>query len=253
MPILLIFALVAACLPVKWPAPLFGGGLETAMSFTVTAVLLSLSSAYALRTWVVRTLAQSPDRKIEVAQAYAYFRRSLFFINMGLIATCVLLFGWGWLTQEVFTQELNGRQILAPFAELAVPLPYFAILFGAWVIYFDAERALHCTSLLGPNNREFWTRLGYFFNHLRQFAFVMVPVLPIVAQQTVMRFFPETWKSEWYLIGLAMIIPMMFFLPLLIKPLLGLKSMPPGPVRDRLEAIARRLHFRYADILLWQT
>jgi Zn-dependent protease with chaperone function len=29
--------------------------------------------------------------------------------------------------------------------------------------------------------------------------------------------------------------------------------MPPGPARDRIEAVARRLHFRYADLLEWPT
>src|SRR6202035_3224123 len=98
--------------------------------------------------------------------------------------------------------------------------PYFVLLVGAWIIYFDAERTLHRTTVLGPNNKEYWSRIGYFFNHLRQFTFVMVPVLPIVAQQTASRFFPETWRSDWYLFGLLFVLPLIFLLPLLIKPLL---------------------------------
>ena len=31
------------------------------------------------------------------------------------------------------------------------------------------------------------------------------------------------------------------------------RPLPPGPIRDRLEATARRLRFRYSDILLWDT
>jgi len=253
MPILLIFGLVAACLPVTWPEPLLGGGLETAATFTITATTLSLCAAFALRTWVVRTLRRSPGRKVEVAQIYSRLRRGFFFTNLGMVATCVLVFGWGWLTQQMFIVERNGGPLLAPFAELAVPLPYFVILLGAWLIYYDAERTLHCTTVLGPNNKDYWSRIGYFFNHLRQFAFVMVPVLPIVAQQTASRFFPETWRSDWYLFGLLFALPLIFLLPLLIKPLLGLKPMPAGPARDRLEAMAKRLHFHYADILLWHT
>lgn len=253
MPILLIFALVGACLPVKWPEPLLGGGLETAATFTLTSVALSLSAAFALRTWVVRTLRNSPECKLEVAQAYGRLRRYFFFINIAMVATCILVFGWGWLTQQMFVVKWEGELLRAPFAELAVPLPYFAILVGAWLIYFDAERTLHRTTILGFNDREFWSRAGYFFNHLRQFAFVMVPVLPVVAQQTAMRFFPETWQSDWYLFGLALIFPTLLLMPLVIKPLLGLKSMPAGVVRERLEAMARRLHFKHADILLWQT
>lgn len=254
MPILLIFVLTAACLPVGWPEPLLGGGPEIAAAFTITAVGLSLIAAFTLRTWVVRTLSRSPSRKVEVSQTYSWLRRRLFFINVGMIAACVLVFGWGSLAQQI---EVNweGKSLLAPFAELAVPLPYFVILFSTWIIYYDAERALHCTTVLGPNNKEYWSRTGYFFNHLRQFALlVMLPVMAFVTQQTIERFLPETTRSDWYRFGSLIAIPLMIlFIPLLIKPLLGLKSMPAGPVRTRLEALAKRLHFHYADFLLWPT
>ncbi len=46
---------------------------------------------------------------------------------------------------------------------------------------------------------------------------------------------------------------LVLFMPLLIKPLLGLKSMPAGADRTRLEALAARLHFRCTDFLLWPT
>src|SRR5438094_1217376 len=173
MPILLVFALTAACLPVDWPAPLVGGGAETAAGLTAAAVGLPVTLALALRTWVVRTLRREPGRKVEVAQAYGRLRRLLFFGNVGLAAVCIVVFGWGWLAQESLVVDWNGKSPLAPFAELAVPLPYFAILCGAWLVYYDAERALHRTTVLGPVNRPFWSRGGYFLNHLRQFALMV--------------------------------------------------------------------------------
>ena len=38
-----------------------------------------------------------------------------------------------------------------------------------------------------------------------------------------------------------------------LRLILGAKLLPPGPIRDRLEAAARRLKFRYSDILFWDT
>jgi Zn-dependent protease with chaperone function len=260
MPILLVFALTAACVPVKWWPPVAGGGEETAVTFTAAAVTFSLLAAFTLRTWVVRTLRRSPARKGEVAAVYARLRRVMFFVNVGLVALCVLAFGWGWFVRENLvvageTDPTHGGPLLLPFAELAVPLPYFAILFGAWLIYFDAERALHCTTVLGPMHKPFFGRAGYFFHHLRQFALlVMLPVMLFVTQQTLSRFAPETTHTDWYrLASLAMIPVLILFMPLLIKPLLGLKSMPEGPERTRLEALAKRLHFRCSDFLLWPT
>ena len=60
MPILLVFALTAACLPVVWPKPLLGGENEVAVGFAAASVGLSPLTAIVLRTWVVRTLRRQP-------------------------------------------------------------------------------------------------------------------------------------------------------------------------------------------------
>jgi STE24 endopeptidase len=259
MPILLVLALTAACLPVKWQPPLFGGGHEAAIAFASTAVGCSLFAAILLRSWVVRTLRREPIRKGEVASTYSRLRRLMFFANVGLVTLCILVFGWGEFvrTTLMYDGEVDpfGDPLLVPFAELAVPLPYFVILFGAWIIYFDAERALHRTTVLGPIDRPFWSRVGYFLHHLRQFALlVMLPVGLFVTQQTIARYAHETTQADWYRFGSLALIPfLILFMPLLIKPLLGLHTMPTGPVRDRLKALAKRLHFNYSDFLLWPT
>jgi len=232
---------------------------ESPVWLTGGALVFSMLASISLRVWVVRTLRRSPSRKSEVADVYVRLRRLMFFVNVGLVAICVFAFGWGWFVQQTFVVagllDLDGQPLLAPFAELLVPGPYFAILFATWTIYYDAERMLHKTSILGPVNRAFWSRTGYFFNNLRQFALlVMLPVMLFVTQQTLLRFDPETTQTDWYRLGSVALVPVLvLFMPLLIKPLLGLKSMPPGPVRSRMEALAARLHFRCTDFLLWPT
>jgi Zn-dependent protease with chaperone function len=179
----------------------------------------------------------------------------MFFANVGMVALCVIVFGWGWATRQALQMEWHGHHELAPFAELAVPLPYFLILFGTWTIYYDAERDLLRTSLLGPIHRDFFGRAGYVLHQLRQFGLlVLLPVLLFVAEQSVARFLPETSRSDWFHICFLALFPVLvLFMPFLVKPILGLKRMPAGPVRDRLEGMAKRLHFRSTDILLWPT
>ncbi len=253
MPILLVFALVAACLPIEWPLPPFEPEREAALGLTGGAVFLVLSVAFALRTWVVYTLRRDPTRRYEVARAYNKWRRALFFVNVGTVAACVLGLGWGWLVQHELVVDFNGVEQLAPFAELAVPLPYFVVLVGCWLVYYDAERALH--RALHTGDRPFWPRSAYLLHNLRQFALmVMLPVALIVTQQTLNRFAPETTRTAFYRAASLAVVPLMIlFMPLLMKPLLGLKSMPAGPLRDRFEALAARLNFRCADFLLWNT
>lgn len=252
MPILLVFALVAACLPIEWPEPPFDPPYEVALGLTGGSVALVLSIALVLRGWVIRTLRRDPTRRIEVAQVYGRWRRILFFVNISTAAACVLGFGWGWLVQHELLVTWTGKPLLAPFAEFAVPLPYFVILLSCWVLYYDADRAIH-RALHGA--RPFSPRRAYLLHNLRQFALmVMLPVTLVVAQQTLNRFAPETTRTDLYRIASLGVVPvLLLFMPLLMKPLLGLKTMPAGPVRDRLEALAKRLHFRCTDFLLWPT
>lgn len=253
MPILLIFLVAAACLPVEWPAPPFGLGPAASASLTGLLVAACLAAAFAVRTWVIRSLRRDPLGRIEVGIGYSRLRRLLFFVNVGAVAVAILGLGWGWTTQETLVIDRDGTALLAPFAELAVPLPYFLIVFGCWLIYFDAERALHRAG--GFANREFWSRTGYFVHHLRQLALLIgLPIGLFVTQQSLARFAPETARTDWYrVLSVATVPVLILFLPLLIKPLLGLRSLPPGPERDRFEALARRLRFRYTDLLLWPT
>ena len=253
MPILLILLLWAACLPVAWANP-FEFGPWTSVEIAAATVMLVLSAAFTLRTWVIRSLALEPSRRFDVGQVYARLRRILFFVNLGMVALLVAGLGWGQTTQEALTIPREGRPPApAPFAELAVPLPYFLIVFGCWLIYYDAERALH--RLAGGEGPEFWSRAGYFLHNLRQLALLIAfPVGVLVTQQALVRFMPEVTGSDWYRVGLVAAFPFVIvFLPLIFKPVLGLRPLPPGATRDRLEALARRLHFRHADLLVWPT
>lgn len=250
MPIFLVLALVAACLPVPWPESPLGPSSARAAAVTGGAVALVLSFAFALRAWVVRTVRRDPTRRFEAARVYGTWRRRLFFVNLGTAAACVAGLGWGAAVRAEL--RLGDAQQLAPFAELLVPLPYFAVLLGCWLVYFDADRALFAAQY---PDRPFWTRGGYVLHHARQFALlVMLPVLLVSGQETLRRFAPETAQSDAFRIALVGTAPLLLLLlPLLMKPLLGLKPLPPGPVRARLEALAQRLHFRCADFLVWHT
>src|SRR5687768_13842049 len=113
MPILLVFALVAACLPIKWPEPPFDPPHEVALALSGGSVALVLAVALSLRTWVVRTLRRDPARRIEVARTYGRLRRILFFVNVSTAAACVLVFGWGWLVQHELIVSWHGQPLLA--------------------------------------------------------------------------------------------------------------------------------------------
>jgi Zn-dependent protease with chaperone function len=251
MPILLVLFVTAACLPVPWPAPPLGLGAAGAAGLTAALVGASLSAAAGLRAWVVRALRRDPGRRAEVARVYGRLRRAFGLVNLALAAGAVAGLGWGWAVQNTLTVPRDGFDVLAPFAELAVPLPYFAVLVGGWVCYYDAERALHASA----GGREFRTRAGYVSGHARLLGLMIgLPVGLFAGQQSLARFAPGLAGTDAFRVASLAVLPALVLLtPLLAKPLLGLRSLPSGPTRDRLEALARRLRFRYADLLVWPT
>lgn len=251
MPILVILFLTAACMPAPWPNP-FGLSLRQSAFATAVAISVPIGCAIAVRRWVLRTLKRDPDRRAEVGDRYDRIRRGLFFMNVGAVILAVLGSGWGASVWNALTISWHGHQELLPFAELAVPLPYFLIVFASWLIHYDAERRLHRSA---NSDRPFWSRTGYFFHNFRQMAlFVMLPVGLLVIHQSLSRFMPGIVQSNWYrILSLSAVPVMILFAPLLIKPLFGLKSMPAGLRRERIEKLARRLHFRYTDLLVWPT
>ena len=254
MPILLVLILTAACLPLDWPNPLELDGRESAR-YSAVAVAVPLLAAFVLRTWAVRALTLDPSRRASVGTIFERVRRGLFYFNLIAVAVAVIGLGWGANVWANFNLTWHEEDVLAPFAELLVPLPYFLIVFGCWLLYYDVEVALLRAAHWVETPPPFWTRAGFFFHNLRQLALlILLPVGLMVSHNTFKRFYPEAAQADWFrLFSLSSVPLFVLFAPLIIKPLLGLKSLPPGRTRERIEALARRLHFRSTDLLLWPT
>jgi STE24 endopeptidase len=55
------------------------------------------------------------------------------------------------------------------------------------------------------------------------------------------------------LVMASMVVAALLAMPILLRLFLGLRPLPPGPLRERLESTAQRLRFRYSNILVWHT
>jgi Zn-dependent protease with chaperone function len=80
-------------------------------------------------------------------------------------------------------------------------------------------------------------------------------LLLLLIQQLLFTAFPEL-DNEGYLptlLVIAMMAAAFVAMPWLLRWFLGLKPLPAGPLRERLEATARRLRFGYANVLVWNT
>jgi STE24 endopeptidase len=251
MPLLLLICLTLACLPIDWPKPMFGlsargSAIETGL---VVAGLLLIARGISMSA--VRGLARDPGAREEVGRAYGLRRFLFFFLNLAGLAAVLLVSGWGRTVNDALT---FGERPM-PGAEVAILTPYLIVLIGSWALFFDAERAFHAANPLAVARGPFWSRAGYVFFVLRHHALlVFLPVGLTIAQFGLLRQFPELVNQPWAK-ALLFVLVFLFILamPSLVPIVLGLRKMPAGQLRSRLERAAKRLNVRYRNLYVWDT
>jgi Zn-dependent protease with chaperone function len=278
MPLLLLLFLTLVCLPDSWSPPFWQpatSGHTTAVSAALTwlAVTLVVGFARGIAANVTGCLGADPAQRERVLRRYGRLRTYHVFALIGTYAAALYLLGWGWTVQQLWRQgdwELPGAEVL-------LLAPFLIGLVLSWVAFYDAERSLHATAesegaeadiqhakglaAVGFNDHAetapaspFWSRGAYVAFHVRQnFALVFAPLVLLIVMKGLHRIIPEAEEGKVTFVGIALPIAVFVGLPWLLRLALGLKPLPPGELRDRLEAAARRLRFRHSDILVWNT
>jgi len=255
MPFLLLLFLTLVCVPDEWPAP-WGVLASPAVSAGLTGlgVLLVAGFARAIAAGATRRLTLNPGHRVRVLRRYGRLRTYHIFVLIAVYAVSLYVLGWGWTVQQFCG---SGAQML-PGAEVLILAPFLAGLVLSWVAFYDAERALHYADE-SESVERYWSRGAYVTFHVRQnLALVLAPLLLLLLMKGLRRLFPENEEEpwEWWLITLASValfLSVFVGMPWLLRLALGLRPLPPGPLRDRLEATADRLHFRCSNILAWNT
>jgi Zn-dependent protease with chaperone function len=262
MPLVLLVSLIIACLPLDWPeSPVGGVGGSGLLSASVVVALLLVARAFSLIT-VYRVTAM-PEERVAIARAHSLRRMVFSLLNLGGFWFILLRCGWGWAAREMlpFRQSLAiegepaGRSVPLPGAELLVLLPYLVVMVGAWVAFYDAERALHQANPASAGRRAYWSRWGYVAFLLRhQVLMVFLPVGLVVVQLGLLRAYPALLTNPWAKVaGFGGLVVFIVLIPSALPLLLGLKPMEPGPLRGRLEGAAERLGVRYRQLYVWDT
>jgi Zn-dependent protease with chaperone function len=276
MPFLLLLFLALVCLPDldDLPPPALAWIGSPACSAALTWLTVAGVAAYAL--WVsqrvARPLERDPVRRFPLAPRYERRRWVHQAIAIGAYILVLCAFGWGWAVNEFW--RWHGWGIL-PGAEFVLLSPFLTSLVLSWMFYYDADRAAFraahrladedplVRALASPNDSlpsvppPFISRWAYVTFQLRQkLALEFLPLLLLIGQKELNRLFPADWRDwQWAvnLGGLTAGLTVVLGMPWILRLMLGLKALPDGPLRDRLSAAARRLHFRFSNILQWNT
>jgi STE24 endopeptidase len=255
MPFLLLLVLAVACLYQGWPRP--SGDLPLG----VWALLAWLPMAGAVGVacvvtrWASHRLRQTPEARESVLRRYGVFRSYHIFILIAAYGLTLYELGWGWLVYQFCTVGSEATGYLVPGAELLLLAPLVTGLLLSWAFYHDVERTIHETAVPLFVARPYWGRWSYVGFHARQnLALVAAPLTLLIVVQGLVRQFPALRHDEHMpLAALGSFIGVLIILPWILRLILGLRPLPPGPLRDRLIAEARRLNFRFTDILVWNT
>ena len=248
MPFLLLFLLTLTCLQPEWPAPWDWLGAPGCVLATWAGIgLLWLWAAFLTHRCRNRLLREPAERH-HWMRRFAAGRGNHFFAMLGFFLAALFL-GWGYTIKSLQT---NSRPI--PGLELLLLAPVVFGLVGSWAIFYPMERAAHEVAYY-PQSSPFLGRWAYVGLQARNNLLLVVPpLILLVLQQVVFGLFPDLSKrSDLLPISITLLCLAFICIPLLLRVFLGLRSMPKGLLRDRLETIARRLRFRYGDILVWNT
>jgi STE24 endopeptidase len=292
MPFLLLLFLTLVLLPDKWSQPLWlpyssdGVPEPPAHSFdllisaalTWLGVALVVATARFIAARVAGRLAGYPGDREYLLSRYGRLRTYHVFALLAIYAVSIYVFGWGWTVSSLC--QYGGEML--PGAELLILAPLLAALVLSWVVFYDAERALHDSAELSeadiertrgltavgfndqaqseptPSPEPFWSRGTYVGFHVRQnLALICAPLLLFLLMKGLHRIFhgTEDGPGGWIitLLGVLLSLSVIVGMPWLLRLALGLTPMPRGPLRSRLEATAGRLQFRCNNILVWNT
>ena len=188
-------------------------------------------------------------------------RRYHLFLLIGYYVFALSFLGWGYTVHASWpgavidaTQgEATATVPQIPGLQLLLLAPLLVGLLLSWLCAYPLEKAAH-DRLTQP--QSFPGILAYLALQARHNLLLIVPpIFLFLFEQTLFYLWPGLQESSALAPFLAVGLLTLAFvsIPLLLRYFLGLKTLPPCPLRDRLEAMARRLRFRFADVLVWDT
>jgi STE24 endopeptidase len=208
-------------------------------------LLLVAAFAFVLGKVVARRVERLGRASARVRRAY----------SIGVRAVDVLsLVVYGWVIHELDWPRVVrlGFRLGDPILidDALIVLPFLLAQFVGWWGVYAAERALRPARGPVGLRRYLWLK-G------RQSLGMVLPVAALygLGSDLIHRVWPATVTSLW---DQPVSLAVMGFLVLLLAPAFvriawPTHPLPSGPLRDRLEHMAKRVGFRCTDILVWDT
>ena len=167
-------------------------------------------------------------------------------------------------TKQVQVEWQLHRFILAD--EILLLLPFLLMIMLFWHSYYPVNRFVREYIVAGQlaeglAARPVWSRRQYIsFNVRTGILIILVPMLLIKGYMDLLYGIADRWLPQRKLVDIS--VGIFIFIgtagiftlaPMLLRYLWLTRSLPAGPLRERLESFCRRMGLKIRDLLLWDT
>lgn len=252
MPFVLLLLAFLLYVQEPWLEPLFEIDAAEAVLATVSGLGFFVVAAVGLAAATRLLLRIFPYSRHTLLTRFSSLRRIHFFLMTVFFAGSWYVLGFGWAVSTSLPGPWEA------FAKLAVMVPYLLALVLTWVVYYDVDNAAHDFIWIA-GDRPYLGRWTYVTLNVRHSLFLFVPMLLLMTLLAVVqKTAPDLNQHDDYPVHAASLLLGMaagavIAMPWMLRIFLGLRPLPEGELRDRLKAVARRTHFRFGDILVWNT
>jgi len=224
------------------------GPARETLARTIGGVVSLAALAFGLGCWTAWRARRTGRPSRRVRRAFVLGSRLLTVGLLGTYAATIHLWGWPSLVLDSWGWRgsilVDDALILAPFL-----LGQFLVWWGL----FYGERAI-----LGiPPSHPGGSAARQLYLRERQSLALISPIVLIfvIRNDVIGRIWPgwqdHPWAEPVELAALGMGI--LLVSPFFVRLAWPTRSLPDGPLRERLESIAKRAGFQCADILVWDT
>jgi STE24 endopeptidase len=275
------------------PAPFHLHPAAWSALLTGLAMCLPLVQAFVVSRRVVVPLRRDLHLRDEVLRRYERGRFFHQLLQFGCFTIAMAIGGWGWSVNQAWRAEWFGVLPLAEIVVLLpflLPMALSWVIFydaenslhqaaqrlvdgDPLAAAFEHPQGLVPKLCLGtpqrsqtefgnevcpaPDQQFFGGRWSYVqFQARQKLALVCVPIGLLLGQKELQRRLgdiPGEWAVLLNIAGFSFVLLVFLTMPFVVRLVLGLRTMPSGPLRSRLEDAGRRLRFRCSDILVWNT
>lgn len=215
---------------------------------SLLVILLQMAVAFAVGYLRFRRVGRWPDRPI--SRFLSTSNRCLEVSSLAAFAFLVLVVDWPGIVDTFLLPRISI--LVDDFLVLA---PFLLMRVVTWACLYPAERKAR--ALRGVDSGRQPSTGRYLLRRSRQAFGLVLPAILLycLLRDIAEKLWPDVVRSPLAtVLGMVLMgVLVLVLAPALVRLAWPTRKLPNGPLRDRLEHHARRIGFKYSDILIWES